>query len=206
MKTCRQCLLNSGFMLGLGATLLFSVANAQTSGPEAAASTAEAAQAIAAELPADSPAVSPESTAADQSVASGPQSADAPVVPGADKSEPVGAASAEVVELVVVDSSLPAGAGADAAGAAPSEPVAADTIEVVSLPQVEKPVKPRYKKDDVLWIQQRLEELGYYTGPVDGAYGRVTREAIKAYQADQEIAQDGRPTSELRDFMWRNGG
>ena len=107
-------------------------------------------------------------------------------------SEPVGDASAEVVELVVVDS--PAEEGAEI-----SEPV----IELELPPE---PVKPKYKKEDVLWIQQRLEELGYYTGAVDGSYGKVTREAIKAYQVDQELEQDGRPTPELRDYMWRNGG
>lgn len=115
---------------------------------------------------------------------------------GTEAAEPVGAASAEVVELVVVDA--PTKDDAEI-----SEPDIAESVEIELPPE---PVKPKYKKEDVLWIQQRLEELGYYTGAVDGSYGKVTREAIKAYQADQELEQDGRPTPELRDFMWRNGG
>jgi len=142
----------------------------------------------------------PEST---DSVAESPQAAvvESVVAPpaagaGTEAIEPVGAGSAEVVELVVVDA--PTKEGAEI-----SEPLIAESVEVELPPE---PVKPRYKKEDVLWIQQRLEELGYYTGAVDGSYGKVTREAIKAYQADQELEQDGRPTPELREFMWRNGG
>jgi Putative peptidoglycan binding domain len=115
---------------------------------------------------------------------------------GSEAAEPVGVASEEVVELVIVDSPVKE-------DVAISEPAVTEQVEV-ELPPA--PVKPRYKKEDVLWIQQRLEELGYYTGAIDGSYGKGTREAIKAYQADQELEQDGRPTPELRDFMWRNGG
>lgn len=117
-------------------------------------------------------------------------------VMGSEAAEPVGAASEEVVELVIVDSPV-----TDDASLA--EPAITEPVEV-ELPPA--PPKPVYKKDDVVWIQQRLEELGYYTGAIDGSYGKGTREAIKAYQADQELEQDGRPTPELRDFMWRNGG
>jgi len=115
---------------------------------------------------------------------------------GSEAAEPVGVASEEVVELVIVDSPVKD-------DAAIAEPAITEPVEV-ELPPV--PAKPAYKKEDVVWIQQRLEELGYYTGAIDGSYGKGTREAIKAYQADQELEQDGRPTPELRDFMWRNGG
>lgn len=115
---------------------------------------------------------------------------------GAEVAEPVGVASEEVVDLVAVDSPVKEDATV-------SEPAVTEPVEV-ELPPA--PAKPTYKKDDVLWIQQRLEELGYYTGAIDGAYGQGTREAIKAYQVDQELEQDGRPTPELRDYMWRNGG
>lgn len=139
----------------------------------------------------------PESTAElAQTEVAEPAVTDSPAAPDADGAEPVGVASAEVVELVVVDSPVEEGAEI-------SEPVEAEPVEVELPPE---PVKPRYKKEDVLWIQQRLEELGYYKGAVDGSYGKVTREAIKAYQVDQELEQDGRPTPELRDYMWRNGG
>lgn len=61
-------------------------------------------------------------------------------------------------------------------------------------------------RGDVVWIQQRLRELGYYPGPVDGQVGKATRDAIRAYQSDQQLPQDGAATPALQDFMWRNGG
>lgn len=68
------------------------------------------------------------------------------------------------------------------------------------------PAEPSYDVDDVLWIQQRLLELGYYSGAVDGTVGAETRAAVTAYQQDQGLPGDGQPTAELREFMWRNGG
>jgi len=40
-------------------------------------------------------------------------------------------------------------------------------------------------------VQQLLTELGYKPGPIDGQYGRRTVLAIKAFQRDAGIAQDG---------------
>jgi peptidoglycan hydrolase-like protein with peptidoglycan-binding domain len=59
---------------------------------------------------------------------------------------------------------------------------------------------------DVVWIQERLQELGYYNGSADGAVGQATQSAVEAYQQDQGLATDGQATAELREFMWRNGG
>ena len=102
---------------------------------------------------------------------------------------------------------------------APTESVSVepqvDTVVVVvepepvidAMPDVEAPaISPDANRGDVLWIQQRLQELGYYQGPVDGNAGNATRAAIQGYQRDQGIVADGQPTAELREFMWRNGG
>ena len=89
---------------------------------------------------------------------------------------------------------------------APPEPVAEAAVTPEEGVRPELPAEPVYARDDVLWIQQRLQELGYYDGEVDGAVGAGTREAVKAYQADQGLQSDGKPTAELREFMWRNGG
>lgn len=100
--------------------------------------------------------------------------------------------------------------------AAPVEPQATELEvipELVTEPAAEAagelpdlPPAPSYKRDDVIWIQERLQELGYYDGSVDGAFGNATRSAIREYQEDQGVTPDGKPTSELREFMWRNGG
>ena len=40
-------------------------------------------------------------------------------------------------------------------------------------------------------IQQRLQELGFYGGPVDGQFGAQTREAVIAFQKDRGLTADG---------------
>ena len=40
-------------------------------------------------------------------------------------------------------------------------------------------------------IQQRLKELGYYSGLIDGQFGAQTREAVIAFQKDRGLTADG---------------
>jgi len=46
-------------------------------------------------------------------------------------------------------------------------------------------------------IQQKLKLQGYYKTKVDGLYGRGTAAAIEAYQLDNDLQIDGKPTKEL---------
>jgi hypothetical protein len=95
---------------------------------------------------------------------------------------------------------------APAAAAEPAvEPPAEPPGEVAVVPPPPPP-PPAWKRDDVLWIQQRLQDLGYYDGAIDGAVGPGTRRAIREYQKDQDVTADGQPSAALREFMWRNGG
>lgn len=41
-------------------------------------------------------------------------------------------------------------------------------------------------------VQQRLTDLGYNPGPVDGDYGRRTVDATKAFQRDNDLSQTGK--------------
>jgi hypothetical protein len=86
--------------------------------------------------------------------------------------------------------------------AAPAEPVEQPSPQT----EISPVVQPEYDAEDVAWIQQRLQDLGYYQGDIDGEVGKATRNAIKQYQQDQDVESDGQPTAELREFMWRNGG
>lgn len=43
----------------------------------------------------------------------------------------------------------------------------------------------------VVALQQRLKDLGYYTGEIDGMYGEGTEDAIKSFQKDKGLSQDG---------------
>lgn len=47
------------------------------------------------------------------------------------------------------------------------------------------------KGELVRQTQQRLADLGYYRGPVDGTYGEKTYEAIRAFQGDTGLKADG---------------
>ena len=47
-------------------------------------------------------------------------------------------------------------------------------------------------------VQQRLEQIGYSVGGVDGDYGRKTVEAVQAFQAAYHLD----PTGEIDDVAW----
>jgi len=55
--------------------------------------------------------------------------------------------------------------------------------------------QPPYKQgmsgDNVLKLQTRLRELGYYQGPLDGSYGPGTRSAVAIFQSDNYLDVDG---------------
>lgn len=47
------------------------------------------------------------------------------------------------------------------------------------------------KRAKIQAVQQRLQELGYDCGTVDGVWGLSTEQAIKAFQRDRQLAEDG---------------
>ena len=52
-------------------------------------------------------------------------------------------------------------------------------------------LKTGVKGDEVTRLQQRLQELGYYNGEVDGQYGPGTAEAVRVFQAQHGLDSDG---------------
>jgi peptidoglycan hydrolase-like protein with peptidoglycan-binding domain len=48
-----------------------------------------------------------------------------------------------------------------------------------------------YSQDRVRDAQQQLQSDGYYKGSVDGAYGPMTRAAIRKYQRDNNLTVNG---------------
>ena len=52
-------------------------------------------------------------------------------------------------------------------------------------------LKTGVKGDEVTRLQQRLKELGYYNGEVDGQYGPGTAEAVRVFQAQHGLDSDG---------------
>ena len=53
----------------------------------------------------------------------------------------------------------------------------------------------------ILDIQRMLTELGYRPGPVDGAMGDRTRQAIRRYQSNTGLPVDGHPSESLRQHL-----
>jgi GH25 family lysozyme M1 (1,4-beta-N-acetylmuramidase) len=45
--------------------------------------------------------------------------------------------------------------------------------------------------ETVKWVQNRLKELGYYDGSVDGLYGPKTRKAVISFQGKNGLSTDG---------------
>lgn len=46
--------------------------------------------------------------------------------------------------------------------------------------------------DDVVLIQKRLAALGYYTGSIDGIYGKGTKNAVTNFQFGNKLSNDGK--------------
>ena len=65
-------------------------------------------------------------------------------------------------------------------------------VLIVALPvQAEDTLRRGSQGSEVIELQTALKTLGYYTGDVDGVYGKSTEEAVKDFQRDASIKVDG---------------
>ncbi len=103
-----------------------------------------------------------------------------PAGPGA--ASPTGAGSA----LVVPGTVSPTGIGSPAA--APSAELARTAQAGVT---VSATLRPGARGPQVLALQRRLTQLGYWLGSPDGRYGDLTRQAVVALQKAAGISRDG---------------
>lgn len=60
--------------------------------------------------------------------------------------------------------------------------------------QTSNPVllSPGSKSSDVMILQQQLQRLGYYKGPIDGSYGPGTQRAVRGFQQQAALPATGR--------------
>ena len=65
------------------------------------------------------------------------------------------------------------------------------TAEPGASPTVEPALKRGSSGERVTALQQKLKNLGYYTGTVDGDYGDGTVKAVKAFQSRNGLTADG---------------
>lgn len=100
-------------------------------------------------------------------------------------------ALAEGTMLGVQVTYTPAPAATPAASSAPAQRSAALSEETYALG--ERILMRGMEGNDVAQIQQRLFELGYYLGEVDGVFGLNTRSAVYAFQRAHQLAKiDGK--------------
>lgn len=64
-----------------------------------------------------------------------------------------------------------------------------------------RPIYEGEKSEDVYEIQSDLIELGYLDGPADGDFGPGTLRALKAFQRDQGLQEDGVVTLQVRRLL-----
>ncbi len=57
------------------------------------------------------------------------------------------------------------------------------------------------KKETIAAIQERLKELGHYSGAIDGLMGSRTERSIRRYQKAQGLPQSGKPTQALLEHL-----
>ena len=60
--------------------------------------------------------------------------------------------------------------------------------------------------DQIEGVQQRLKNLGYYTGEIDGVHGDKTRTAIQFYQQENDISVSGKIDAALKDSLHSGHG
>lgn len=59
---------------------------------------------------------------------------------------------------------------------------------------------------EVTQIQQKLQSLGFYSGAVDGIYGKQTRDAVTAFQRSVGLTPDGIAGSKTLLYLGLSGG
>ncbi len=63
-------------------------------------------------------------------------------------------------------------------------------------------LEPGEHGQDVLQAQERLCALGYPLGDCDGVYGRLTRDAVLSFQAENGLASDGKIGPQTRGVLF----
>lgn len=59
----------------------------------------------------------------------------------------------------------------------------------------------KFSHEQAKEIQELLTKMGYYNGAIDGSLGKGTRQAIRMYQKDNKLPQDGYATIKLLNKM-----
>lgn len=81
----------------------------------------------------------------------------------------------------------------------PDDPAPAQPDEPTD--PVPERLEPGDEGPEVRELQERLRELGYWLGRADGVYGKLTTQAVYAFQGVEGLPRDGVATPEVRDAL-----
>ncbi len=65
-------------------------------------------------------------------------------------------------------------------------------------------IYPGDRGDDVIKLQQRLSELGYFFGTATGYFGSITADALKEFQAQNRLVVDAKAGQNTRALLYSN--
>ena len=103
-----------------------------------------------------------------------------------------GACDPATQDLLLDGGGLPASATEAPAQPAKTEaPAAATATPAPTMKIPSTTVKRGSKGEDAKLVQQRLQDLGYYTGKVDGKFGSASVKALKKFQKKSGLKADG---------------
>ncbi len=71
-------------------------------------------------------------------------------------------------------------------------PAAPTTPAPITPTPTPKSMRLGFQGEAVRTVQRRLRELGYYTGSIDGDFGKETEKAVKAFQKANGLSADGK--------------
>ena len=71
-------------------------------------------------------------------------------------------------------------------------PAAPTTAAPITPTPTPKSMRLGFQGDAVRTVQKKLKELGYYTGSIDGDFGKETEKAVKAFQKANGLSADGK--------------
>ncbi len=82
--------------------------------------------------------------------------------------------------------------------------VADSQTQAVLFSESAKPyvIEKGYSGDDVLTLQTRLRELGYYSDKLNGYFGTATYRAVSAFQMKNDLGKDGRADFDTRERIF----
>ena len=84
-------------------------------------------------------------------------------------------------------------------------PLVPDTVRAKDLSAeiTPEPALHNGSQGEKVWkLQERLRDLGYYTGEVDGQFGPGTREAVVAFQKKNRLDADGLAGEETQKVLY----